>query len=409
MYSELSTQFQYNESEFNAAKTYEMLKVFCPICSTIFEQTKHQIRTNWRRSPSKVLYCTRTCSMLSRSKTERETDNCLHCNKEFIRVTTNIKSVNKKFCSKSCSATYMNINRTEEERDEISRKVSAKLIKKVAPVTKPKKISTNKKIRYNLIKTNLIFVYTLKYNINYIIKNNKQKQEKLKKTRIKKSPYTLICNFCKKEFTHKIKIIKYCSNNCLKQLKIKIKKQLKIIKYKKLNILISNVYTFDYIKCYVKYVILNKYYLSYCKGCNKPLIGMTRPRNVCPGSKECFKLLMRKVHEAKPHLILNRSNPESYLEKSFREYIENKGYIKGDTFIQEKQWKLSNGKRYISDFYFPNLNLIVEMDGKQHQNTIEEDELKDSLLKEEFNLDTIRITHKQWRYKEKAKVLESVL
>lgn len=118
---------------------------------------------------------------------------------------------------------------------------------------------------------------------------------------------------------------------------------------------------------------------------------------------------MRKVHEEKPHLILNRSNPESYLEKSFREYIESKGYIKGTTFIQEKQWKLSTGKRYISDFYFPNLNLIVEMDGKQHKDTVIEDELKDSLLKQEFNIDTIRITHKQWRYKEKAKVLESVL
>ena len=64
---------------------------------------------------------------------------------------------------------------------------------------------------------------------------------------------------------------------------------------------------------------------------------------------------------------------------------------------------------HLINFYFPDLNLIVEMDGKQHQDTIIEDELKDSLLKEEFNLDTIRITHKQWRYKEKAKVLESVL
>jgi len=338
MYSELSTQFQYNESEFKSAKTYEMLKVFCPVCSTIFEQTKHQIRTNWRRSPSKILYCTRTCSMLGRSKIERETDNCLHCNKEFERITTNIKSVNKKFCSKSCSATYMNLNRTKEERDEISRKVSAKLRKELTP----KLLKPIKKIMPEKVKTR------------------------------------------------------------------KIKKQIKYF-YKKLHILTSNVYTFNYSKTYITSINLDKYYLSYCKGCDKPLIGLTKRRNICINSKSCFKLLMRKVHEEKPHLILNRSNPESYLEKSFREYIENKGYIKGDTFIQEKQWKLSSGKRYISDFYFPDLNLIVEMDGKQHQDTVVEDELKDSLLKEEFNLDTIRITHKQWRYKEKAKVLESVL
>lgn len=312
MYSELSTQFQYNESEFKAAKTYEMLKVFCPVCSTIFEQTKHQIRTNWRRSPSKILYCTRSCSMLGRSKIERETDNCLHCNKEFIRVTTNINSVNKKFCSNSCSATYMNINRTKEEREEISRKVSAKMLGKSYKYYKT----------YRFLTQNIKYVYTLKYNICMIISTKKF--------------YELNCQICSKAFKHKIKTTKLCS-------------------------------------------------------------------------KQCFKIRLQKVHDEYPHLILNRSNPESYLEKSFREYIENKGYIKGTTFIQEKQWKLPSGKRYISDFYFPNLNLIVEMDGKQHKDTVVEDELKDSLLKQEFNIDTIRITHKQWRYKEKAKVLESVL
>lgn len=309
MYSELSTQFQYNESEFKAAKTYEMLKVFCPICSTIFEQTKHQIRTNWKRSPSKVLFCTRTCSMLGRSKIQRETDNCLHCNKEFIKVTTNVKTANKKFCSKICSANYINLNRTKEERDEISKKVSVKMLGKCYR-------------SYRFLTQNIRYGYTLKYNICIIISTKKF--------------YELKCQICNKAFKHKIKTTKLCS-------------------------------------------------------------------------KQCFKIRLQKVHDEYPHLILNRSNPESYLEKSFREYIESKGYVKGTTFIQEKQWKLSTGKRYISDFYFPDLNLIVEMDGKQHQDTIEEDELKDSLLKQEFNLNTIRITHKQWRAKEKAEILESVL
>ena len=42
---------------------------------------------------------------------------------------------------------------------------------------------------------------------------------------------------------------------------------------------------------------------------------------------------MQRMHQEKPHLILNRSNPESYLEKSFREYIEELGYIKDLSFI----------------------------------------------------------------------------
>ena len=114
------------------------------------------------------------------------------------------------------------------------------------------------------------------------------------------------------------------------------------------------------------------------------------------------------MHLEKPYLILNRSNPESYLEKSFREYVEQKGYIKNESFIQEKHWTLESGKRYISDFYFPTLKLIVEMDGLQHEQTQEEDKLKDYSIYNEFKIKTLRITHKEWTKKTRLTEIENI-
>ena len=309
MYSELSTQFLYTEQDFKNAKTKELLKLKCPCCETVFEFPKHKIQTNWRRSSSKILYCSYECSTKARKTTViTETINCLHCNKEFKRKITNVKTKNQKFCNRICSTVYMNTHRSKEEREVINTKLSLKL-----KGTKCKK--------YKKLTIKLQNIYTYIFNIKYIIKATKI--------------HTLSCNICFKIFKHSNKNTKLCS-------------------------------------------------------------------------KQCFNLRMKQVHKEHPHLILNRSNPESYLEKSFREYVEQKGYIKNKSFTQENHWTLKSGKRYISDFYFPSLNLIVEMDGLQHEQTKEEDKLKDNSIYNEFKVKTLRITHKEWIKKTKLTEIESI-
>lgn len=150
-----------------------------------------------------------------------------------------------------------------------------------------------------------------------------------------------------------------------------------------------------------------KEYNLICKICDKEFIHTNPKKLMC--SKECVSLRQKQIHIDHPHVINNRSNPESYLELSFKDYILNTLNIKEEDFIQEKRWIMSNSKLYISDFYFPSLNLIVELDGKQHELTKEEDYNRDNQILREFNSNTLRITHKEWITKERNEELTKLL
>lgn len=285
--------FLVTQQEFDATKSLERVSMKCSVCAAIYSKTKKDILQHNKRQLTANLYCSSKCSM----KPIMEVVNCLHCNQEFERNISNKETKTKKFCSNSCCATYMNINRTERERDAISLKVSLKLKKPLKPL---------------------------------------KELVKLKKTNALKTISRI-----KKPVKKKIIRIKYP-------------------RYRKLTTDFNIVYTVLYNITHI--LKTTKIYKTVCISCSKPLSSFKKPLKIC--SKECFKIRMQQIHKEKPYLILNRSNSESYLEKSFREYVEQKGYIKNKCFIQEKHWKLSSGKRYISDFYFPNLNLIVELDRK---------------------------------------------
>lgn len=130
-------------------------------------------------------------------------------------------------------------------------------------------------------------------------------------------------------------------------------------KYKRVYVDFKYIFNIEIIK--KEYISKNKSYNLVCQICNKVFNTQNKNKNFC--SKDCLKQRMKRIHLEHPHVILNRSNPESYLERSFREFIENLGYVKNDHFIQEKRWKI-NEKVYISDFYFPSLKLIFELDRK---------------------------------------------
>ena len=150
-----------------------------------------------------------------------------------------------------------------------------------------------------------------------------------------------------------------------------------------------------------------KEYSLICKICNKEFIHINPKKLMC--SKECVAIRQKQIHIDHPHVINNRSNPESYLESSFKDYILNTLTIREEDFIQEKRWIMSNSKLYISDFYFPSLNLIIELDGKQHELTVEEDINRDNQILQEFNINTLRITHKEWSNKTLSKEIEDLL
>ncbi len=312
--------FLLTQQEFDNLKGKDRVPMKCYICGSHYSKNKKDALQHNKRQKSANLYCSSECL----TKPTIEIINCLHCNKPFERTISNKKTKDKKFCSNSCCATYMNENRTKKERDTISLKLKkTSTLKTTSKVKKPikEKIIKIKYPRYKKLTSDFNIMYTVLYNITHVLKTTKG-------------------------------------------------------------------------------------YKTTCISCSKPLTSFKKPLKIC--SNEYFKIRMQQVHKERPYLILDRSNPESYLEKSFREYIEQKGYIKNETFEQEKQWKLSSGKRYISDFYFSKLNLIVELDGKQHEQTVEEDKIRDELIFNEFNVNTLRITHKEWVKKLKYDEIENL-
>lgn len=248
MYQELNKQFLISELDFNQSKTLTLINIQCTVCENIFQQTKHQIKTNYKRSISKIFYCSSKC--LAESKATKQTLQCGECKAEIIRLPKEIKKSKSghSFCNASCAATYNNKARDKE----IYLKQSETL-----------------KLKYANGELKLTGAAAQKSQIMgpFFSKQN--------------------CIICSKEF-------------------------------------------------------LSKRYKKTC-------------------SEECFKEVMHRIHINNPHVILNRSNPESYLEKSFREFIENNKYIKNENFFQDKWFKI-NDKIYFADFYFPELNLIIELD-----------------------------------------------
>lgn len=113
------------------------------------------------------------------------------------------------------------------------------------------------------------------------------------------------------------------------------------------------------------------------------------------------------------NLIYNGYNPnvnrgrgkQSYLEKSFEEWIQTLPHE--IEYITEAPFKrLDMIKTYFADFYFPKLNLIIELDGSQHNipKQQEYDEERDRYISQTYNVQIIRISHKE--YIQKTRILE---
>lgn len=127
-------------------------------------------------------------------------------------------------------------------------------------------------------------------------------------------------------------------------------------------------------------------------------------------SKECkskvLSIAMNKRIDNgwNPQEHRNRSKP-SYLESSFESWLlsNNKtDYVKNKTFR-------CNRKIYYGDFYFPELKILIELDGKQHLESIEYDSHRDSSILNHYGVYTIRISYNEFVSKTKLHLIESIL
>ena len=124
----------------------------------------------------------------------------------------------------------------------------------------------------------------------------------------------------------------------------------------------------------------------------------------CMGKLISSKMIARIENGWNPNENRNRSIP-SYLEKSFEHWLISNNilnYIKNKTFRCNDKW-------YFGDFFFPHLNLLIELDGSQHLQTIAYDAARDREIESIHGVTTVRISYKEYRAKTKLPQIELLL
>jgi len=137
----------------------------------------------------------------------------------------------------------------------------------------------------------------------------------------------------------------------------------------------------------------------------------TKKSQTCSNECKC-KLLSLNMRFA----IANGHNPNnnrgrgrrSYLEKSFNQWLTDN--YPNLLYYQEYSFKrLDTIKTYFADFYFPSLQLIIELDGTQHNSTQEYDKERDQYIELTYGVTILRISHKEYRQKTKIDLVKSLL
>jgi len=208
------------------------------------------------------------------------------------------------------------------------------------------------------------------------------------------------CDYCDNFYTFKCRNNKFCSQSCAatynnsirsresrEQQAIKLKESLS--KTEKKRQPVSQIYS----------------KISYCEVCSVCFQGT---RKTC--SKLCYKkLLSIKVNQRidlgwNPQENRCKSSP-SYLELSFENWLISNNFTE---YIKNKTFRCNN-KIYYGDFFFPTYNLLIELDGKQHEQSKEYDNLRDELIKKYHTITTLRISHKEFISKSKIELVKNLL
>lgn len=139
------------------------------------------------------------------------------------------------------------------------------------------------------------------------------------------------------------------------------------------------------------------------------ICGKYHPRVGKTCSDECKSILLSNSMKKK---IQSGYNPNkhrgrhkrSWLELSFESWLQ-KNYPSLE-FQTEKPFNRKDmTKTYFADFYFPSLNLIIELDGTQHKKTQVYDQERDQYISEIYDVEIIRISHSEYTKKEKLELI----
>lgn len=188
--------------------------------------------------------------------------------------------------------------------------------------------------------------------------------------------YIKSCFTCQGLFTSLVSVKKYCSKSCSTSRSRKPKDD---SKSQRKGVYCPVVFK-DCQNCNMMILISPKH-KKYSKFCS----------DLCRTTwRSNFQSERLKKSENRKNLGRHR---RSYLESSFENWLRENN-IEFETEIHFRNTELN--KSYYVDFLFRDLNLVIELDGKQHENTKEKDAIRDEYLKRVYNLDIMRVTHKEY-------------
>lgn len=145
--------------------------------------------------------------------------------------------------------------------------------------------------------------------------------------------------------------------------------------------------------------------IKQCDACSK---FHPKPGKSC--SEECKRKLIsisvnRRIDAGwNPQENRCKSTP-SYLERSFKNWLETNNIV---GFVHNKTFRCGK-KIYYGDFFFPEKNLLIELDGKQHLDNTEYDKSRDNHIMEYHNVYTLRISYKEYISKSKIELVIDLL
>jgi len=211
------------------------------------------------------------------------------------------------------------------------------------------------------------------------------------------------CKHCDTTLTYKQRHNKFCSTSCSASYHNKDRKGVALDNTVKQKIS-SSVQKFNSENPYPQYSKI-----SFCCVCNSVI----RNKIVKTCSPECKSTLLSNnmTERIKQNRRSNyRRDKRSYLEASFETWLkENNISLKYETEFTIKNHITK--KWYFVDFYFPEINLIVELDGKQHEKPKhkEADRIRDDYITTNLNIDIFRISYEEYQSGSKINELLNIL
>jgi very-short-patch-repair endonuclease len=222
-----------------------------------------------------------------------------------------------------------------------------------------------------------------------IAKNNAQKVQ----DQYLKSPNK--CQQCQNHLTYNQRHNKFCSNSCSASFHNKKRKGVALddsVK-QKISFGIRKHHTLQQGKNSTP--LYSK--ISFCCVCNSVI--RNKIVKTCSSGCKSTCLSNNMLERIKKNKRSNyRRDKKSYLEESFESWLS-----QNDISLEyETEYTIHNHitqKWYFVDFYFPEINLIVELDGKQHEHPRhkENDRQRDEYIVNHLNIEVFRISYDEYQ------------